>query len=92
LWTVHVSRMTALQSHQPKGSLLGMTDDAGTVAGTRTYSPWGESRSSTGETSSLGFQGDPLDADTGDLGTRLYDPSLGRFTTRDVLFGDPMAP
>jgi len=44
--------------------------------------------------SRLGFQGDPFDDDTGlyDLGTRLFDPALGRFTTRDALFGEPMAP
>ena len=27
-----------------------------------------------------------------DIGTRLYAPSLGRFTTRDVVFGDSTAP
>ncbi|MEO8292425.1 MAG: RHS repeat-associated core domain-containing protein, partial [Actinomycetota bacterium] len=41
-------------------------------------------------------QGDLTDPDTGtvDMGTRLYVPSLGRFSSRDVLFGessDPMS-
>ena len=26
------------------------------------------------------------------MGTRFYDPGMGRFSTRDVLFGDPLAP
>jgi hypothetical protein len=26
------------------------------------------------------------------MGTRWYDPYLGRFTSRDVLFGDPLSP
>jgi RHS repeat-associated protein len=46
-------------------------------------------------TSSLfGFQSDPTDPDTGlvDMGTRNYDPSQGRFTARDSLFGDPAHP
>ncbi len=26
------------------------------------------------------------------MGTRSYEPTLGRFSTRDVLFGDPSSP
>ena len=38
---------------------------------------------------SLGFQGQPTDPATGlvDMTTRSYVPSLGRFASRDVLFG-----
>ena len=34
---------------------------------------------------------DLTDASTGqvDMLTRLYEPTLGRFSSRDVLFGDP---
>lgn len=42
----------------------------------------------------LGFQGDLTDSSTGlfDLGTRFYAPTLGRFTTRDSVFGSPSSP
>jgi RHS repeat-associated protein len=59
------------------------------------YSPYGEVlglQSSTPGT--LGYQGDLTDEDTGavDMLTRQYLPELGRFTTRDVLFGRPRDP
>lgn len=76
------------------GDVVGLATTAGTVAGTRTFDPWGAVRASTGETTSFGFQGDPTDPDTGlvDMVTRHYVPSLGRFTTRDGLFGELAAP
>jgi RHS repeat-associated protein len=42
----------------------------------------------------LGYQGDLTDPNTKlvDMGTRYYMPTTGRFTTRDVVFGDPSAP
>ncbi|MEO8292426.1 MAG: RHS repeat-associated core domain-containing protein [Actinomycetota bacterium] len=60
------------------------------------YSPFGEQKVLAGSTSALGYQGDLTDPDTGtvDMGTRLYVPSLGRFSSRDILFGetsDPMS-
>lgn len=74
--------------------VVGLTNLIGTVQGTVAYSSWGEKRSPTGESSMFGFQGDPTDPTTGlvDMVSRLYDPGLGRFTTRDVLFGDPANP
>lgn len=41
-----------------------------------------------------GFQGDPTHSETGlvDMMTRYYLPGLGRFTTRDVVMGDPLDP
>ena len=59
------------------------------------YSPYGEVlglQSSTPGT--LGYQGDLTDPDTSavDMLTRQYLPELGRFTTRDVLFGRPRDP
>jgi RHS repeat-associated protein len=63
------------------------------------YSPFGESTpllSGTLPASGLGlgFQGQLTDPDstTVDMTTRQYLPSLGRFTTRDVLQGDPADP
>jgi RHS repeat-associated protein len=76
------------------GDVVGLVDTAGSLVGTKAMSPWGEPRSVTGETSTFGFQGDPTDADTGlvDMTSRDYDPALGRFNTRDVVFGDPVRP
>jgi RHS repeat-associated protein len=76
------------------GDIVGLATSSGTVAGTRSFDPWGGTSSSAGESTNLGFQGDPTDPDTGlvDMLTRYYTPELGRFTTRDVLLGDPVAP
>jgi RHS repeat-associated protein len=69
----------------------------GTVAGTRTYTPWGETRTDTAGFSrpvELGFQSDPAASATGlvDVGIRHLLPGVGRFSTRDVLFGDVSSP
>ena len=71
------------------GDVVGLAASGGTT-GTASYDAWGEPREQTGESSPLGFQADLTDPTTGlvDMGARLYAPSLGRFTTRDVLFGD----
>ena len=62
--------------------------------GSKLYYPWGEPAATAGETYSAGFQSQPTDADTGyvDMTTRLYSPTQGRFSSRDVLFGDTNAP
>lgn len=74
--------------------VVGLVDMAGQTTATRSYSPWGEVRASGGEETLFGFQGDPTDPDTGlvDMVTRFYEPALGRFTTRDVVFGDSANP
>jgi RHS repeat-associated protein len=75
--------------------VVGLVDKAsGSVVGQTAFDPWGKKRATTGEQGTLGFQGDMTDADSGlvDMTTRLYDPNLGRFNTRDVLFGDPANP
>jgi len=61
----------------------------GSLAGSRAFGPWGAVRRTTGEASRLGYQSDLTDPDTGlvDMMTRLYDPAIGRFQTRDTLFG-----
>ncbi len=77
----------------PHGDIVG-TAAAGAVTGSRSYDPWGKPLASSGSTSYLGYQGDPTDPSTGqvDMGTRSYEPTLGRFSSRDVLFGDPTSP
>jgi RHS repeat-associated protein len=73
--------------------VVGIASPSGTPEGARSYSAWGEPRED-GLSSPLGYQGDLTDPSTGlvDMGTRLYAPTLGRFTTLDVLFGDPSQP
>ena len=84
------------------GDVVATAATSGTnrVGGSILYSPWGEPGARTGEMSTsptqgyLGFQGGLTDAATGqvDMLTRYYEPTLGRFTKRDVLFGDPGIP
>lgn len=76
------------------GDVVGLTDTAGVAKGTRTFDPYGRQRTSTGETSVLGFQGAPTDTNTGlvDMVTRHYLPTLGRFITADQVFGNLMLP
>ena len=80
------------------GDVVGLAATTGTnpMKGSILYSPWGIPGTKTGELATfptqghLGFQGQLTDALTGqvDMLTRYYDPTLGRFDTRDVLFGD----
>jgi RHS repeat-associated protein len=48
----------------------------------------------TGQSSFLGYQADMTDPDTKqvDMGTRWYQVGLGRFTARDVIFGELTSP
>lgn len=77
----------------------------GATSGTRSFDPWGEPMGSTGSLADdpvsgepadapLGLQSDWTDPSTGqvDMGTRFYEPTMGRFATQDVLFGDTANP
>lgn len=76
------------------GDVVGSVNASGSVTASKLYSPWGEPAASSGETTTLGFQSQPTDADTGYVktDTRLYDPVGGRFTSRDAWFGDAGTP
>jgi RHS repeat-associated protein len=76
------------------GDLALVANTSHQVTGTQAYKPFGEKGTGTGDSSIFSFQSDLTDADTGliDMGTRLYDPQTGRFSTRDSLFGDLKAP
>lgn len=82
------------------GDLVGWSDTNGGLQGTALYDPWGELLSGTGDMATMPangafrFQGDVTDSATGqvDMLTRMYEPTLGRFSSRDVLFGEPMSP
>ncbi|MGH9166603.1 MAG: RHS repeat-associated core domain-containing protein [Acidimicrobiia bacterium] len=76
------------------GDVVGLALSGGSSEGSATFDAWGTKTASSGVQSVLGFQADLTDTATGlvDMGTRQYLPSLGRFTTSDVLFGDPRNP
>jgi len=74
----------------PHGDLVGLVSTGAASQGTTAYDAWGKPLATSGTQSALGYQGDWTDSVTRfvDMGTRLYGPSLGRFSSRDVLFGD----
>jgi RHS repeat-associated protein len=81
----------------PHDDLSVVTDTTGTPTGAISYDPWGTVDGAVGsdaQQSLLGYQSQPTDPTTGltDMGTRLYDPAMGRFTKRDVIFGSPTGP
>ncbi len=81
------------------GDTVGWTDTTGTLKGTALYDPLGAVLSATGEMATVaqgavGFRSDLTDASTGqvDMGVRAYEPTLGRLSTPDPLFGHPADP
>jgi RHS repeat-associated protein len=69
------------------GSVRLRTDDAGAVVGTTDYEAFGGLRAQSGVQGSLGWTGEPRDADTGltYLRARDYAPGSGRFLQRDAV-------
>jgi RHS repeat-associated protein len=73
------------------GSTRGLTDAGQTVTDSREYDSFGVTIASTGTTATpfgfAGGQGYQRDADSGLmlLGARYYDPSIGRFISRDPI-------
>jgi RHS repeat-associated protein len=66
------------------------TSGAGTVSGTRTYTPFGAPVASTGTWAApVGFQGDYTDTTSSLtwMGARWYRPGTATFTARDTVFG-----
>jgi RHS repeat-associated protein len=80
------------------GSVAAVVKDDGTTAATYDYDPFGAVRSSTGSLTNsykwLGSLGVYDDATTSlyKMGTRWYDPSIGRFTQRDPVPGGALNP
>jgi RHS repeat-associated protein len=76
------------------GSVRELTNGAGAVTATYRTDEWGIPTQNTGSsTQPFGYTGEPVDG-TGlvYLRARLYDPSLGRFTSRDTWPGSPGSP
>jgi RHS repeat-associated protein len=77
------------------GDAVGrLATSATDMAAATWFSPWGEPVELESTPAVLGFQGQLTEHATGavDMTTRYYLPELGRFTTRDVLFGGPRKP
>lgn len=71
------------------GSTTGLTDESGAVTATFAYDVFGELRPSSSPSNQWLFTGEQRDADSGlyYLRARYYDPSTGRFLSRDPLGG-----
>ena len=81
---------TKVQHADRLGTNRFHTDPSATTVGIQDYDAFGALTSSTGTKNNLGFAGDygyQEDDETGLklLGHRLYDPSVGRFLTRDPI-------
>ncbi len=73
------------------GDTVGLVNTLAQDRMSMAFDPWGSGLGTTGtESTWFGFQSDPTDPDTGqvDMGTRWYEGGLGRFITRDALFGN----
>ncbi|GAB7038779.1 MULTISPECIES: RHS repeat-associated core domain-containing protein [Catenuloplanes] len=76
------------------GSVVGLIDDTGALAGSRTYDPYGKviatAGGETGHTV-LGYAAGLVHGDLTKFGKRWYDAGTGRFTQQDSLnlIGDP---
>jgi len=70
------------------GNVRQVIDAQGQVAGTRSFTPWGEILSQSGQDDlTAGYLGGMLDAATGLIyigNGQYYDPATGRFLTRDA--------
>ena len=78
----------------PHGDVVGLASTGAANQGTVSFDPWGSKIVTTGQSSFLGYQGDMTDPDTKqvDMGTRWYATGLGRFASRDSLFGSLSSP
>jgi RHS repeat-associated protein len=71
------------------GNVRLLSDSAGTVAGSYQYEPFGNLRSQTGIATNYLFDGQQRDTESGlyYLRARYYDPSNGRFLSKDPVKG-----
>lgn len=72
--------------------LIGLVDPAtGTLAGSRSYDPFGQRTATTGAEPSVGYQHQYTDPASGavNMGSRWYAPDTGTFTSRDTIGLDP---
>ncbi|WP_433471527.1 polymorphic toxin-type HINT domain-containing protein [Saccharomonospora azurea] len=72
--------------------LVGLVDPGtGALAGSRSFSPFGQRQAEAGTQPALGFQHQYTDPDSGNvnMGARWYQPSTGTFASRDTAGLDP---
>ena len=76
------------------GDTVGSVSASATISATSAFDPFGKVMAQTGVAPVFGYQSDLTDPTTAqvDMGTRWYEAGLGRFSTRDVVFGTPTAP
>ena len=70
--------------------LSGLFTASGTaLAGSTTYSPWGQAAATGGTTVQIGYQGQWTDPQSGqvNMGSRFYQPGTGSFTGADTYTG-----
>ncbi|MBA2556697.1 MAG: RHS repeat-associated core domain-containing protein [Chloroflexi bacterium] len=81
----------ALTDHQ--GSVLGHVSETGAATPLTHYDPYGAPRAGASPSEGIGYAGEWADA-TGllNLRARAYDPTLGRFISRDTFGGVASAP
>jgi RHS repeat-associated protein len=96
LATAHAPAQTVTYFHNDAaGSPMLATDANGSVVWKESYRPYGErvSNPPAEAGNSIGFAGKPYDAPTGltYLGSRYYDPGIGRFMATDAAPVDPVA-
>ena len=79
---------------RPNGHIIGKVDAAGNLVGEYDYTPFGEIKEQRGELPVIGLAGGRWDEETGLLliGYRYYDPSTGRFLSRDPFTGHMLSP
>ncbi|HWU23468.1 MAG TPA: RHS repeat-associated core domain-containing protein, partial [Nocardioides sp.] len=83
--TTSTAAVTYLHTDQA-GSVRLLTDTSGTVTGTYSYDPWGQTTAHTGTgTTPLGYDGQYTDPESGliYLRARYYDPQTAQFLTLD---------
>ncbi len=81
------SGVTSYYLHDGQGSVRGLTNSGGSTTDTYAYTAFGELYSQTGTTvNNYLYTGQQFDSLTGlyDLRARYYDPSYGRFISRDT--------
>jgi len=78
----------------PHGDTVGVVSTAAANQGTTAFDAYGRTLATSGTQPWFGYQSDPTDSLTKqvDMGTRWYAPQTGRFSSQDVLFGDPLHP
>ncbi|RLC76139.1 MAG: hypothetical protein DRJ03_20160 [Chloroflexi bacterium] len=86
-WPFSVNGALLYQHGDALGSVRQLTDEAGGVRQARGYSPFGVPTYAAGQSAgSFGFAGEQYDPASGliYLRARYYDPTVGRFLTRDT--------